>query len=147
MVQDRGTGSDSTSVSLTKSEFLKSWSSLKKSSVIVVGTTNYPEVIGYAFLRRLGTLLYIGPPDEAARLSLIASTLAEAPHSVDSEAQKALAELYTQGLTCDEIVTGIDVVRTHLVDESMHEGDSIMVPGTDVYERCRRSAWVDPRVL
>ncbi|KAL8923048.1 MAG: hypothetical protein Q9208_004860, partial [Pyrenodesmia sp. 3 TL-2023] len=83
-VQDRGTESDSTSVSLTKSESMKARFSLKKSSVTVVGTTNHPEVIGYAFLRRFSTLLYIDPPDEAARLSLIVSALAKTSHSIDS---------------------------------------------------------------
>ncbi|KAL8927224.1 MAG: hypothetical protein Q9208_002400 [Pyrenodesmia sp. 3 TL-2023] len=77
MLQDRGGLSDSGSANLAKSEFLKHWTSLKGTGVMIVGATNRPWVIDSAFIRRLSSLVYIGPPGTKARFELLRSTIAE----------------------------------------------------------------------
>ena len=120
------TETDTTSISHTKSNFLKQWSSLKGTNVTVVGATNLPQAIDVAFFRRLDRLIYIKPPGDRARLDLLTKTCKEYP-PLDLTRQQLnnLATGCTKGLTCDQIVKTVQDVAFMLEIEVVQSGHFI----------------------
>jgi AAA family ATPase len=63
------------------------------SRVIVAAATNRPDMLDPALLRpgRFDRILYVAPPDHAARKEILRIALRKTPHSLTSEQEDALA--------------------------------------------------------
>ena len=65
--------------------------------VTVIAATNLPDQLDDAIVRRLVSKVYVGPPDEEARRSLIVNSLNDrekgVPHSLKDEEIKKIVEM------------------------------------------------------
>ncbi|KAL8927253.1 MAG: hypothetical protein Q9208_002429 [Pyrenodesmia sp. 3 TL-2023] len=97
---------DSSSVSLVKSDLLSDWSALKGTRVIIVGATNLPETIDSGFIRRLSepTLKAFGQD------------------SISATEANTLAVKHTDMFSCDEIFLRIRNLNNALKREVRKPG-------------------------
>ncbi len=79
-------------------QFLMSFETLRDKNVVVVGATNFPWIVDPALIRsgRLGTRIYVAPPDLEARAELFMLSNKGLPvNGVDYRHLAALTENYT----------------------------------------------------
>ncbi len=84
-------------------EFLTQLNNCGKNGILVIGTTNRPDLIDPAVLRkgRIDKLIYVPPPDLSARLGLFRMLLEGKPADSDIDLSE-LAEV-TAGMVCSDI--------------------------------------------
>ncbi len=102
----------------TRNQFLKEMDGLQDKGenyfVYVIGATNKPWNLDEAFIRRFEKRIYVPPPDERARESLIIKTLAKVKHK-DIDV-KMLAKM-TEGYSAADIVNIIRDAYMRVVRE------------------------------
>lgn len=84
-------------------EFLSQLNNCGKDGILVIGTTNRPDLIDPAVLRkgRIDKMIYVPPPDLDARLGLFRILLAGKPVEPEIDLQKLADE--TEGRVCSDI--------------------------------------------
>jgi transitional endoplasmic reticulum ATPase len=85
LARPRGTGDDSSGNERVVSQILTEMDDAASSGVIVVGITNRPDLVDVSLLRpgRLDLIVYIGQPDETARLEILKIITQPMPISED----------------------------------------------------------------
>lgn len=95
--------------------------------VIVVGATNRPDVLDPALLRpgRFDRILYVPPPDFAARRALFCKQLADKPVAGDLDVEQ-LARM-TEGYSAADITAICDAAARAALRETMRTGQRQLV--------------------
>lgn len=108
------------------------WSNLanQRMKVLVIGTTNHPDQIARACLRRMELRFYIKLPSKAMRVQLIDLALREYTHQIKSEQVEELASL-CEGLSGSDIKQAVSragvkgqtimMQSTHFVDVRVNQ--------------------------
>jgi len=79
-------------------EFLMQFNDAAKNNILIIGATNRPQLIDKALLRpgRMDKIIYVSPPDKAARLELFKIYLSGVPtKNIDYERLAILTESYS----------------------------------------------------
>lgn len=108
ILRDRETETHS-SMAGEVNEFLAQMTNCGERGIVIIGATNYPQVLDKAILRtgRFDKKIFIAPPDEVARMKLFEMQLKERPtENIDT---KLLAQL-TEGYVASDI--------NHIVNEA-----------------------------
>lgn len=103
-----------------------------KNNVMFLAATNRPWDIDSAFLRppRLTEKIYVGLPDEAARLFLIKRAFEEVPMeaSVDMESMVG----YTDGFNAADVVSFCEAIKDFAIDRSIMNQSTSAITVQDV---------------
>lgn len=101
----------------------------EKNNIMFLAATNRPWDIDSAFLRppRLTEKIYVGLPDEAARLFLIKRAFEEVP--MESSVDMNLMVDYTDGFNAADVVSFCEVIKDFAIDRSIinQSASAIMV--------------------
>jgi len=91
----RGSGSSSVREGVL-TEFLAAMDGVRSNmrSLLFIGATNRPVALDRAILSRIGTPVYVGLPDQAARKATLAACFESLPHGCDAIDLEALAEKF-----------------------------------------------------
>ena len=107
--------------------------------VIVVAATNRPDTLDAALLRpgRFDRLLYVPPPDRAARLALLKKELAGKPTSGDVDCER-LADL-TDGYSAADITAICNMAAMSAAKEVLHTGERQPIAMQRLQEQVERT--------
>ncbi len=84
----------------------------------VIGTTNTPDAFEENVVRRLGNLLYVGPPNAAQRLKYLEYQIGKLPNIGLDIDLKSIAQR-TRGYSCDDLNKLLNEANTKREDDSV----------------------------
>ncbi|KJE97795.1 ATPase [Capsaspora owczarzaki ATCC 30864] len=89
-------------------------------NVTVLAATNRPELIDSALLRpgRIDRIMYVGPPDAAARLEILSNALSRMPHQLDGAAVNRLVS-QLDGCSGAEVAAACKEAGLFALEESL----------------------------
>ncbi|VVB77479.1 VCP-like ATPase [uncultured archaeon] len=114
-------------------EFLQEFDKLKDTvGIVVVASTNRPDVIDTALLRpgRFDRLIYIPPPEEGARAKIFALNLKKVPLAEDVDAARLAA--LTEGFTGADISNICRQAKLNALEASLAKGGDAKLEMADL---------------